>query len=310
VTFRQAALLVGAIVLVAPCLLLTSAARAQEGGDGCVRWDIAGRCVKVVAVPVGTPQEPTTGDPDDGPGRNPTPLPNCRWRTIPTIPGIKALIGPPPEGMENPVLQGYQCDETDGVPDSAVGLPVAFRWADGATDAPAPMTAQALAGILYVRVQAEMTAPQVASDPPTGTPAVVDVPVFVEVTNWQVPIVDSECDPIGGLCVTMTATPSLSWTPGEPNAPTLSCSPPGSRFDPTGGSAEQQASRPGACAWAFGQRTGVEGRSAAWPGEVTVDWAVGWTATDGDEGTFPGLAFSTDVPQAVDEVQTVVADDE
>jgi hypothetical protein len=250
--------------------------------------------------------------PGDGeaPVGRPSQLPNCRWRTIPTVPGIEAWIGPPPAGMENPVLQGYQCDEQNGVPDSAIGLPVAFRWVDGGPAAPAAMTPEALAQILYVRVRAQMEAPRIASDPPAASPAVVKVPVFVEVANWQPPIVDTECDPVSGLCVTMTATPALSWQPGEPGAPVLQCEAPGSRFDPAGPTVEVQAARPGACAWTYLQRTATEGRPEAWSGEVTVDWSVAWSATDGTDGVFPGLSFTAGAPRVVDEVQTVVADSE
>jgi hypothetical protein len=229
---------------------------------------------------------------------------------VPVIPGIEGLIGAPPAAMEQPVLQAYQCDELS-LPESYLGLPIAFRWADaGAADEPTPMTADALAQILYLRVEAQMAAPQVASDPPVTLPAVVKVPVFVQVTNWQEPVVDTECDPVSGLCVTMTATPELSWQPGEPGAAQMICDAPGSRFDPQGPSADVQAVLPGACAWTYSMRTGIEGRPDAWPGQVVVDWAVGWSATDGDEGVFPGLEFTTAAPRAVNEVQTVVADSE
>jgi hypothetical protein len=228
------------------------------------------------------------------------------------VPGIEGLIGEPPAGLEEPVLQAYQCDKLS-LPETFIGLPIGFRWADGASaEVPAPvaMTADALAQVLYLRVRAEMQAPQLASDPPVASPAIVEVPVFVQVTNWQPPIVDSECDPVGGLCVTMTATPELSWRPGEPSAPQMACEAPGSRFDPSGPPAEEQATRPGACAWTYSMRTGTEGRPEAWPGQVGIDWSVSWSATDGDEGVFPGLQFTAAAPRAVNEVQTVVADDE
>jgi hypothetical protein len=213
---------------------------------------------------------------------------------------------PPPAEVADPVLQALQCDEL-AVPESALGVPAAFRWTDGGPAAPPAMTPGALAQILYLRVRALMRAPTIVSDPPAVAPAVVKVPVFVEVGNWQPPIVDTECDPGSGLCVTMTATPALSWRPGEPGAPRLRCDPPGSRFDPQGPSVEAQAARPGACAWAYRQRTGAHGRPDAWAGEVTVDWSVAWSATNGTNGGFPDLEFTTAAPRTVDEVQTVVA---
>ena len=57
-----------------------------------------------------------------------------------------------------------------------------------------------------------MVAPELASDPPVGVSSVVNTPVFVEVTNWQPQITDSEC--VLGVCVTMTATPTLTLRSG------------------------------------------------------------------------------------------------
>lgn len=310
---RWRALILLAVALIASLAGPAPASTGQEppaSTDGCVKWDIAGQCIKVVPIPVGVPQQPAPGAGEDGPRGPGAPLPDCRWRTIPTMPGIEAWIGPPPAEMQNPVLQGYQCDSNEGVPDAAIGLPVAFRWVEGGPAAPAPMTPAALAQVLYVRVRAQMQAPRVAADPPPASPAVVNVPVFVEVANWQPPIVDTECDPLSGLCVSMTATPSLAWEPGEQGASVLRCDPPGSRFDPVGGPAEVQAAEPGACAWTYKQRTGVEGRPDSWAGSVTVSWSVVWLATDGTNGFFPDLSFTAAAPRAVDEVQTVVADSE
>jgi hypothetical protein len=152
-----------------------------------------------------------------------------------------------------------------------------------------------------------MAAPVLASDPPESSPAIVQLPVFVRVTNWQGEIVDSQCE--AGICVTMTATPSLFFDPGEPGAPSIVCVPPGSQFDPAGASAAEQAAAPGACAWAYRMRTGAEGRLDRWPGKVAVTWAVGWTASDGSNGSFPELSFEADAPRLVNEVQTVIVDD-
>ena len=110
--------------------------------------------------------------------------------------------------------------------------------------------------------------------------------------------------------MTMTASPSLVFKPGEPGADEVRCTGSGTRYDPNGPPAAQQASAPGACAWAYRERSGTGTRPAEWSSEVTVTWAVRWEASNGDTGTFPALSFTATVPRLVNEVQTVVADDE
>jgi hypothetical protein len=162
--------------------------------------------------------------------------------------------------------------------------------------------------IAYARVAALMEAPRLATNPPAGDPAIVDIPVFVEVENWQGQLSDSQC--VLGVCVDLTASPSLEFHPGEPTAAPVRCDPPGSRFESSAGSAAAQAAAPGVCAYAYRQRTGVEGRPGEWPAEVTVRWSVSWTSNAGVDGSFPELTFSTSAARVVNEVQTVVADSE
>lgn len=156
-----------------------------------------------------------------------------------------------------------------------------------------------------MRLEGTLPAPEVASDPAVGVASVVNVPVFVAVSNWTGVVEDGECDPTGSLCVVVTATPSLMWTPGEPDAPTLSCAGSGSRYDPEGPSLVQQAQ--GACAYAFTRRTGVEGRPEAWAGTVSVTWELTWRDETGLlSGTLPPVTKSVSVPRSVAEVQAVV----
>ncbi len=130
-------------------------------------------------------------------------------------------------------------------------------------------------------------------------------PVFVQVANWSGVVTDGECDPTGVLCVTVTATPSLAWFPGEPGAAELACAGSGSRYDPSGPTPEVQAV--GACAHTFTQRTGVAGRPAAWDGAVTVNWSLTWTG-GGTGGTLPAVTKSASVPRPVGEVQAIVTE--
>jgi hypothetical protein len=133
----------------------------------------------------------------------------------------------------------------------------------------------------------------------------VGYPSFVSVTNWTGVVTDRECDPTGLLCVTVTATPSLRFSPGEPDAPVVECAGPGTRFDPAGDPFEQVASGE-ACAHPYRLRTGVSGRPAEWPGEVTVVWALAWSSTSGASGSLEPVEKSAAVPRTVNEVQTVV----
>ena len=117
-----------------------------------------------------------------------------------------------------------------------------------------------------------MKAPAVAADPPVGTASIVSLPVFVEVTNWQGVQSDSRCE--AGVCVTITATPTLLLYPGEPDTRPIVCDAPGTRFDPDGAEPEVQATAPGACAYVYTLRSGVNGRPSEWPAEVRVTWDV------------------------------------
>lgn len=175
----------------------------------------------------------------------------------------------------------------------------------------APPSPEVLAEIVRVRLEGSLPAPEVATDPGAGVAAIVGFPTFVSVTNWSGVVTDRECDPTGLLCVTVTATPSMVWSPGEPDAAVLSCAGPGVRFDPAGAEAEVQASAPEACAYAYERRTGVEGRPREWPGEVAVRWGLVWSSTGaGGGGVLDPVVKSTSVPRAVSEVQAVVVSGE
>jgi hypothetical protein len=159
-----------------------------------------------------------------------------------------------------------------------------------------------------VSVENRIEAPTLAMDPPEGTPSIVSLPVFVQVTNWQGEFSEQGCDPTGAVCVTMTATPTLTFSPGEPGSAPITCNPPGTRFDPNGADPLVQASAPGACAHVYTERTGVGDRPAAWPAQVTVTWDVGWTSNVGPSGEFDPMELSTSVERQVNEVQTLVVD--
>ena len=153
-------------------------------------------------------------------------------------------------------------------------------------------------------VSLTVTHGQLGLETPLGVPSVVEVPVFVTVTNWQPTI--SVSDSVTGIPVTVTATPQLLFEPAEPGSGAKACTGPGRRYEPGGGDLWDQAAASGACTHVYRQRTGADGRPSEWPGVVTVRWSITWSAADGSGGSFPDVDRATAVPRAVEEVQTVV----
>ena len=135
-----------------------------------------------------------------------------------------------------------------------------------------PRHPEQLAETIRVRLEGDLPQPVAATSPPADEPAIVNHPAFLAIDNWTGTITDQEC--AGTLCVTVTATPTLTWTPGEPGAATLTCAGGGTTYDPTGAPPQDQAAQPGACAHAYQTRTGVAGRPDTWPGAATVTWTL------------------------------------
>jgi hypothetical protein len=206
------------------------------------------------------------------------------------------VVGTPSPGVE------FYAEVCDGVYTGRVAWVPA---GDPTPAAPLPAPEQ-LASVIRVRLEGSLPAPVVSSTPVAGVAAIVGYPSFVSVVNWSGVVRDRECDPTGLLCVTVTATPAMRWSPGEPDAAAQECQGPGVAFDPEGPAPEVQAAAPGACAYAYKWRTGVEGRPPHWPGVVAVEWALAWESSLGGGGSLPSVSKSAPVGRAVNEVQTVV----
>ena len=276
-----------AVIAAAAVVAFPSAPSAQAAEPGeCIRRDPQGYCLEWDVTTPGTPGTPG--------GSGGGPAPECYWVTIddelPEDPTIFVDFGleEPPEGV--PILwQSWECSDGRAT--------FNFRW----VIAPTP---GALAETVRGRLIGQLPQPVVESSPPAGTASIIGVPVFVTVVNWTGVVTQTEC--AGGLCVTVTATPQLTFRPGEPGAPTVQCSGSGTRFAPDAGTPEAQASSPGACTWTYTTRTGANGRPSAWPGQASVSWTISWTATTGASGSLAAVTRSTDVPRPVAEVQTVI----
>lgn len=278
---------------------------AIAGIGALVASDVAGAAEPgqcVVASPLGYCVEwdaPTSGGPGQsagaGRGRSPDEV-VCYWVAIPSDSvsqnpesWIDYGLELPPPGLDV-VWQTVEC--SDG------SRRYEFRWVPALTPAN-------LAALARGRIVGLLPQPEVSSSPQVGTNSILRVPVFVEVTNWTGVISESEC--AGGLCVTVTASPQLTFTPGEPDSSPIACAGSGSRYVPGGGDIDVQANAAGACAYAYRLRTGAQaGRPPEWPGLVSVTWTLSWTADSGASGSLPSVTRSTDVPRGVDEVQTVV----
>ena len=295
------AVAVAVLLLTTPVIAAAFDPATAAPALGCEKRDSKGECVTEIPIVVpGTPEQPPG---DTGPrGRNPVPAggptghPLCSWVNTPATSTLREMF---PDAPPDAVFQVMDCGAYD------IRAGVNLRWVPPGTPvAPAPPSPGAVAQLLLARVKVQMVAPELASDPPVGVSAVVNTPVFVEVTNWQPQVEDSEC--VLGVCVAMTATPTLSFDPGDGSG-SMVCDPPGSRYVPGGAPLAEQAV--GACAHTYLRRTGVEGRPGEWPGSVSVTWDVSWTLVGGGaSGSYDPLVFTTPFARAVEEVSAVVVE--
>jgi hypothetical protein len=200
---------------------------------------------------------------------------------------------------EERMRQGVGQLGVDGACGAAGGCP------DPTATPGAAVTPEQVAETLSVRVAGRLPEPEVLSNPDPGVPVIINTPVFVEVLNWQAVFTDSSCD--GTLCVTVTATPRLTFDPGEKGADPVACEGAGDRYDPDS-DLEPNEQAEGACAYIYQLRTGTPGRPKKWPGRAVVSWAVNWTASDGDGGTLPAVEKVADLPKAVVEIQALLVD--
>jgi hypothetical protein len=227
--------------------------------------------------------------------------PDCAWERVPDQAlfaiGHQIASSPRPSPEAYPLV--YMCNGR------WVGGEANFQWATPAPVEPT-MTPEQLAQIVRVRLEGTLPPPQVTSDPAVGEPAIISFPTFVQVSNWTGTVTGRECDPSGLLCVGVTATPALAFSPGEPGAPTIACAGAGSRFVEGASTSADQAAAPGACAYAYQLRTGTSTRPAAWPGTATVAWSLAWQSTSGTAGVLPDVVKAADVARQVNEVQTVI----
>lgn len=284
------------VVLGAPAGAAPGQPAPDRPAGPCEEWDLD-FCVED-QVPGGG------GGGAEGPSATPVsnrPRPSCRWVVNAAWATANVQLGLPPQNPEAfvPETSTPLYQECDG---AWTGQ---WRWVNPG-DPVVTVTPDALAQAVFARLEGSLPEPQVASDPLAGEPAIISFPTFIQVSNWSGIVRDRECDATGTLCVSVTATPALTFSPGEPGSSTIGCSGSGSRFVDGGELSTAQAAEPGACAHAYLLRTGTAGRPAAWPGLATVTWTLTWESTSGVAGTLPDVVKSADVARQVNEVQTVI----
>lgn len=220
----------------------------------------------------------------------------CYWRTIEEIPPMAVaggfLPGAPPDTPL--VWQERICSDGSQGNDPLANV----RWAFAPTLAPEDLAITARG-----RLSRLLAPPELETSPPTGTAAIIGVPTFVAVSNWDGPVDATEC--AAGLCVTVTAVPELVFTPGEPGSAAVECADGGTRHRP-GADPEEEAAAPGACAHAYTRRTAAPGRPSDWPGSVALTWTIAWTASTGASGSLPSVTHTSPLPRAVEEVHAPV----
>jgi hypothetical protein len=312
------AMVLGAVVVVSSLSVAPAGASGSAGSSGSsavsassVAQDRCRRnpatqlveCEKGWALrppnPDGTPQDPPEG--------GPPPLDlglDCGY--VEVDPESWAGFVPPPPSPD--AILVFPVCYLNGEQIQSIGWDTAPGWMVPGQDPP-PNPA-VIAAALNDRVRATLQDPVLTTSPDPGQPAVYRTPTFVAVDNWQGTQSDRGCLSGGGVtvCVAIVAEPTLTFDPGDGSDP-VACEPGGTVFDESPGSAGVDAqAAPPACAHEYRQRTGVDGRPAAWPGVVTVNWDITWTVEGGGGGggAFEPEILSAPLPRAVEEGQTVV----
>jgi hypothetical protein len=156
------------------------------------------------------------------------------------------------------------------------------------------------AQLLAAAAERELTLalPVVASSPPRGGVQLVGIPVWFWVENYEASATTAT---IPGLSATLTATPAttrVAISGGPPRArgdrTTLDCHGPGTPW--VTGRYRPRASSD--CSHLF-----------EWNGtfavDVTVDWNLTWTATNGEAGTLPTVSRTTTFALTIQEAQAL-----
>lgn len=105
---------------------------------------------------------------------------------------------------------------------------------------------------------------------------------------------------VPGLSATATATPTeVRWDMGD--GAVVTCHGPGIAYDPARPDDEQSTD----CRHTYGH-VSVDQPDGVYHATVSIDWAISWSATNGEGGTLPGTTRGTSFPVPVGQRQAVV----
>lgn len=207
----------------------------------------------------------------------------------------------PPPG-EPPDAIAYACIQyIGGNPQYGPYIPQWLTPEEAALPSP-----EEVANDLLADVRATLPTPSVVPYPDEAEAALLDVPSFVSVENWQdAYTTDPGCDATGIICVVLELEPALTFDPGD-GSPVVDCEPGGTAYDPAAGTPREVADHAGACFRTYDERTGVDGRPGAYEATVTVTWTVTYQQQPaGASGTLDPIPLSEGFSREVEEVQSV-----
>jgi hypothetical protein len=229
------------------------------------------------------------------PGRRATGVVNCTWfepAESSQFDATKKLPGPPvPAGstlVDDHVYYRW-CENGDG----EVVFQGWTRWTVAAV--------QVLAADLAYEASRELPLPypHPAMSPAIGADQLVGLStwLWLEPGSWAT--LDATAS-VPGLSATATATPTrVRWDMGDGTV--VTCDGPGIAYDPTRDDDAQSTD----CQHTY-QHVSAGQPSGAYTATVAVDWAITWSATNGQGGTLPGTSRATSFPVPVAERQAVV----
>jgi hypothetical protein len=229
------------------------------------------------------------------PGRRATGTVNCTWfepSESSQLDTTKALPGPPvPSGasLVNDHIYYRWCENGDGE--------VVFRGWTRWT----PAAIQVLAADLAYEASRELPLPhpRPATSPAIGADQLVGLStwLWLEPGSWAT--LDATAS-VPGLSATATAIPTrVRWDMGDGTV--VTCDGPGVAYDPARDDEAQSTD----CKHTY-QHVSAGEPSGAYAATVAVEWAITWSATNGQGGTLPGTSRGTSFPVPVAERQAVV----
>jgi hypothetical protein len=229
------------------------------------------------------------------PGSRATGVVNCTWfepSESSQFDTTKALPGPPvPPGsaLANDHIYYRSCENGDG----EVVFRGWTRWTAAAI--------QVLAADLAYEASRELPLPhpRPAMSPAIGSDQLVGLStwLWLEPGSWAT--LDATAS-VPGLSATATATPTrVRWDMGDGTV--VTCDGPGVAYDPTRDDDAQSTD----CKHTY-QHVSAGEPSGAYAATVAVDWAITWSATNGQGGTLPGTSRGTSFAVPVAERQAVV----